>query len=517
MEEQKRFNWSDYDLFCILRFVLRNFWLVLMAALIAVMAAFLAETFVVTPQYTSTTTFSVTSRSSLGAGFGTVAATDTLADQFGEVLQSDIVQQAAARRMGLDAFPATISVSVPPSTNIIQMSITAASPELAYKSALAIIDCHKEYTAMIFSSATLDSINGPVLPHLPSNQAGQQRLLRLAAPLGAAAMVVLLVFLAISADTVQTPSGAKHQIDGQQLSVIYHERTRRSLSDRLRRRKKALLISNPTCSFYYTETIHLLRVLLERQHEKKGSQVFLISSYGENEGKSTIAANLALSLAQKHRRVLLLDADLRKPAQSLIFEQPVDPRRNVSRFLNFGFTEEQLDEATVRIEGTQLKLMPAKAIPRKRVESFSADAFKPLLEALRRKYSYIIIDTPPMGLFVDAEVLGDLADISLLVVRQDTMPAIVINDAIDSLTDTKAEFLGYVLNNVQSFHSVALAGTRGYGYGYGYGYGSGYGYGYGYGYSKSKKTAKTSRQAANRSGGESARADKNGQEAGHNG
>ena len=72
MEERKHFNWSDYDLFCILRFLLRNCWLILVAALIAVMSIFLVETFILTPQYTSTTTFSVTSRSSVG-GAGTVA------------------------------------------------------------------------------------------------------------------------------------------------------------------------------------------------------------------------------------------------------------------------------------------------------------------------------------------------------------------------------------------------------------------------------------------------------------
>ena len=63
MEERKHFNWSDYDLFCILRFLLRNCWLILVAALIAVMSIFLVETFIFTPQYTSTTTFSVTSKS----------------------------------------------------------------------------------------------------------------------------------------------------------------------------------------------------------------------------------------------------------------------------------------------------------------------------------------------------------------------------------------------------------------------------------------------------------------------
>ena len=99
--------------------------------------------------------------------------------------------------------------------------------------------------------------------------------------------------------------------------------------EKLKKVKKSILISDPPCSFYYTETIHQIRVQMERARETKQQSVFVVASCSENEGKSTVAANLALSLAQKHRKVLLLDADTRKPAQHLIFEAEVEKGKNI--------------------------------------------------------------------------------------------------------------------------------------------------------------------------------------------
>ena len=84
---------------------------------------------------------------------------------------------------------------------------------------------------------------------------------------------------------------------------------------------------------------------------------------------------------------------------------------------------------------------------------------------------YVIIDSPPMGMFPDAEVLAEISDASLLVVRQDCASACDINDAADDLRKCRAKFLGCVLNDMASIFS----GNYGYGkkYGYGYGYGSG--------------------------------------------
>lgn len=327
MKEQKTTKWSNFNPLCLARHVLRNLWMTVLAGLICVMAVYLLQTLVSKPSYDSQVTFAVTSRSASATASGSIAVTDSVASQFGELLQSNPVRTAAAAEMGLNAFPGTCSVDVPENTNILILTVTAPTPELAFRGALAVMDCYEAYADFILASAVLNPINGPTLPSQPSAQASRDRLLRLAGPIGALAMIAVLLLLAVSQETVQTVSGAHDQLDTKLLATLRHERKRGAL---LRNKKSALLISDPTCSFYYTETVHQLRAQVERAHEKDGRQVFLITSCAENEGKSTVAANLALSLAQKHQRVLLLDADLRKPAQSLIFSASPAPARTLA-------------------------------------------------------------------------------------------------------------------------------------------------------------------------------------------
>ena len=123
-------------------------------------------------------------------------------------------------------------------------------------------------------------------------------------------------------------------------------------------------------------------------------------------------------------------------------------------------------------EMTKLYTLYTTSIRRKQAEAISKDTLLPLLRTLREEFSYIIIDTPPIGFFADAEVLADVADASILVIRQDMAPSMIINDAIDNLMDTNSEFLGFVFNNVRSFKAFSFK-TGGYEYGYGYGYGYG--------------------------------------------
>lgn len=262
MKEQKTTKWSNFNPLCLARHVLRNLWMTVLAGLICVMAVYLLQTLVSKPSYDSQVTFAVTSRSASATASGSIAVTDSVASQFGELLQSNPVRTAAAAEMGLNAFPGTCSVDVPENTNILILTVTAPTPELAFRGALAVMDCYESYADFILASAVLNPINGPTLPSQPSAQASRDRLLRLAGPIGALAMIAVLLLLAVSQETVQTVPGAHDQLDTKLLATLRHERKRGAL---LRNKKSALLISDPTCSFYYTETVHQLRAQSARR------------------------------------------------------------------------------------------------------------------------------------------------------------------------------------------------------------------------------------------------------------
>ena len=119
------------------------------------------------------------------------------------------------------------------------------------------------------------------------------------------------------------------------------------------------------------------------------------------------------------------------------------------------------------------------------IDLLSSPLLARVIAEARERFDYVVIDSPPLGYFSDSEVLSDLADGTLLVVRQDLVPAAEINDAIDALRACRAEFLGCILNDMQHLSSRLSGGRYAYGYGYGYGKYGKYGYGkygkYGYG------------------------------------
>ena len=196
----------------------------------------------------------------------------------------------------------------------------------------------------------------------------------------------------------------------------------------------------------------------------------------EGEGKSTIAANTALTLASNSGSVLFIDLDLRRPVQSDIFN--VKPGKNSSfgdLLVSDADPGEILDSAVVDPSSGMEMLLSSRSYT-DTIDLLASPLLEEVIALARTRFDFIVIDSPPLGYFADSEVLSDLADGTLLVIRQNIVPAPEINDAIDSLKACKADFLGCILNDMQHLSRQL---KYGYGYNYGYGYGSKYGYGYG--------------------------------------
>lgn len=211
-----------------------------------------------------------------------------------------------------------------------------------------------------------------------------------------------------------------------------------------------------------------------------GRRVFLFSSVSAAEGKSTLAANTAISLASRGVSVLFIDLDLRRPVQSEMLGLSVKQKNELGTLLSESAAPEKILSAAVTDPSTGLHSLLSTKSYTDVIELLASDQLAKVVALAREQYDYVIIDSPPLGFFSDSELLSDLSDASVLVVRQDTVPAPEINDAIDALRAGKAEFLGCILNDM--VHLTAYSAGYGYGYGYyGYGYGKKYDkYGYGH-------------------------------------
>ena len=225
--------------------------------------------------------------------------------------------------------------------------------------------------------------------------------------------------------------------------------------------------------------MRLIRTRLERQMKDK--KVLMITSSVAGEGKSTVAANLAISMALKGKRVILVDCDLRNPSTARIFNIK-EKFPGLVKVLN---GEATLEEALIEIKNndlpTGLRLMPGAEKESGLVEILGGEDMRKLVVRLREEADAVILDTPPSAVLVDAMMLVRHVDGIAYVVMNDYARRRTVFDGVEELSTAGVPILGCILNGGQT-----RSGRYGY-YGYGrYGYGR-YGYGYGYGNREEKK------------------------------
>jgi len=211
------------------------------------------------------------------------------------------------------------------------------------------------------------------------------------------------------------------------------------------------------------EAINHLRASLSLVRRGGGNTVYAVTSTGPSEGKSTVAARLAIGLAATGLRTCLVDGDMRKPTAHRQLGE------NTERGLSFVLAGEQGIEP-IHTSFANLDLLPVGVRPPNPAELLHRGEFKLLIARLRAAYEVVIIDTPPLGLVSDALAACEHADGVLLVVRDRHTMKSQLRRVIGMLAPLGERVLGIVVNAERS---------RGTEYGYGYGYAYRYGYRYG--------------------------------------
>jgi succinoglycan biosynthesis transport protein ExoP len=192
------------------------------------------------------------------------------------------------------------------------------------------------------------------------------------------------------------------------------------------------------------ESYRALRTSLLLSNLGAPPKVIMVTSARPQEGKTTTSINTAIVLAQKGVRVLLVDADLRRP--SVHKTLGMGPRSGLSNVLTGSATLQQtITESTIL---PNLFILPAGMPPPNPAELLASSNMRDLIAELRGMYDHIVIDTPPTLSVTDAVVLSPRADASILVIRSGQTTKQALRRSRDILTQVNAHVAGVLLNAV---------------------------------------------------------------------
>ena len=461
----------------------RLWWLLVVLAILggSLMYAYTKRTY--RPVYQAHAVFSVSVSYGNGtdimdyANYYDYAAAQLAAETFPYLIQSEAMSQRLKQQLGVSYINGSISASsLGGTTNFFRMSVTSTDPQAAYDILRAVMDIYPQISRQVIGQTQLTVNREPVMPRSPMNPFAWKRNVFLGAAAGMMAGALILVVLSLLSGTAYKPDELKQHMNLPCLATVPDVRQKQ--------RKKGtgapLLTTHIDEEEPFCEAFRLLRLKLLRQMEEKNEKVILFTSSLPSEGKSCLATNTALALANIGKKVLLIDGDLR--IQNL--KNTLQLQHESTGLVEY-LTGEDETLPCVRVGDTGLHLLAGDAPVRNPAALLRHERLQQAIETLRDSYDYIVIDTPPSLMMADASSMARYADRLVYVVRQDYASRGQIVDGIQSLSAAGAKLAGFVFNRADG------EGGSHYGYGYGYGYGKRYGYSSRYGkrhsYSERKK------------------------------
>ena len=213
-----------------------------------------------------------------------------------------------------------------------------------------------------------------------------------------------------------------------------------------------LRLLNDDTRFDIRESYKVLRSNIMFSLAKKGCKVIAVTSSIASEGKSTTCFNTAITFAETGAKVLVIDCDMRRPNVAKLLNVKGD--KGLSNIL---VGESTVDQVLIHSEYNGLDVITAGNIPPNPTELLTSDNVSSTIDALKEKYDYIFLDTPPVTIVTDAILLSKVCDGFVVVVRQTRAEKRMLTDAVSKLRFVDAKIIGFVFNGV-------VVSKSGYGY-----------------------------------------------------
>ena len=414
--------------------VKRLWWLFIGLIIICAVQSYFSVSTSYQSKYVASATVSVTSVG--GMDYVNAQSAQQMAEVFPYILTSGVLKDVVAEDMGLDSMPGSIDVKADDGTNLLTISVSGNDPQMAYKTLKSVIKNYPKVAEFVLGETKLTILDETGIPTDIKREEVIRGSYKRGALKGAIIGCVILLLYVLSRRTVKSRKDLKKNINLQDLGSIPYVRTKKRKKETF---YNSVSLLNERISMSYLEAIRKLRIRIMKDVEKKEYQTLLVTSSIPGEGKTTLSANLAISIAQQGKKVLLVDCDLRNPSIAGVMNEQ-EPHPGLGSVLK---KEVPLSEAITNVK-----------LPKERTNENGS--------------LHVIFGG------ADAPLLGKYVDAALYVIRYDYTKLREIREGVESLALSGIDMLGYVFNGDNS------SGGQGYGYGYrrygNYGsYGSHYG------------------------------------------
>lgn len=367
--------------------------------------------------------------------------------------------QIVKKQLNINDLNLLCTISSVNDTNIVNIQLIASQKQDAYHCLNKMIDWYQKNADQYHFTYDIDVLEKATLNENPINPNSHFNNFKKGFILSGIVVIGFFSIIAYMQDTIKVPGDIENKIDCRLFAKIPYEKKSKGKKF-WKKNKSAILISSLKTSFFYKESIKKLRSRLESSANKHGYKTFLITSTFENEGKSSIAANLAISLAQNNHKVLLIDADIRKPSVHKIFE--LKTKKSLNAYLDEQKTwESQVDY----IQKHNLFIMCTKQNLAYAEELTQSQKMKVLIEEARKDFDFVLIDTSPSYYLNEPLILNELVDASMIVVKQNEAQSRFVNETIYRIVNVKNNLIGCIYN-ASVFDMTKVHKTYGYRYGY---------------------------------------------------
>ena len=213
-------------------------------------------------------------------------------------------------------------------------------------------------------------------------------------------------------------------------------------------KKQVNLIAQHNPKSPITEQYRLIRTNIQFASVDEDIQTIVVTSAEPNDGKSTTSANLAIVLAQEEKKVLLVDADLRKPSVHYAFSLS-----NIQGLTSILTKKMSIEKAVMKTDVLNLEILTSGPIPPNPSELLNSRAIESTIHDLKEMYDYIIFDTPPVLVVPDSQIVANKCDGVIMVVSSGKTNKQSAVKAKELLTKANTTVLGVVLNGVETDNS----------------------------------------------------------------